>query len=440
MSGQHGRASEAVVRTSPRLTIVCGLALFVVLFVGGGSWAYLANLAGAVIAQGSVVVAGKPKSVQHLDGGIVSEIRVREGQAVGKGELLIRLDDTLLRANLNIYRNRLREGIARKARLVAERDGAENVTWDTSLLELLGVDQDAAVRRGQLRLFEARKATRLGQISQLREKIAQFQSQTRGITALQSSKTAQLTMLDSELEGIRSLKKEGLAANSQLMGLERQREQLVGQNAEHDAELARIQNSISETKIQTLQIDREFRQSVLTELRQVEQEVNDMTQQFHATSEQLKRVEIRAPVAGAVHELGIFTIGGVIGAGAPVMQIVPQNEKLEIEANIAPQFVDELYVSQPTTLRFSAFNQRTTPELAGAIDGISANVVVNEQTGESFYKVRISVSAVELERLGGQALVPGMPVEAFIKTRERTAFNYLIKPLSDQLHRAFREE
>ena len=247
-------------------------------------------------------------------------------------------------------------------------------------------------------------------------------------------------MLADELKGLRALKSKGLAANSQLLGLERQHEDLVGQRAEHDAELARVQNSISETKIQILQVDREFRQSVLTELRQVGQEVNDMTQQYHATTEQLRRVEIRAPVAGLVHQLGVATIGGVIAAGAPILQIVPQEGQFEIEANVEPQFIDELYPGQPAALRFSAFNQRTTPELNGTVKSISANVVTNENTGLSFYTIRISVPKPELERLEGQALVPGMPVEVFVRTREQTALTYLLKPLSDQIRRAFREE
>jgi len=187
-------------------------------------------------------------------------------------------------------------------------------------------------------------------------------------------------------------------------------------------------------------VEREARQSVLTELREVEQEVNDMTQQLHATVEQLKRIEIKAPVNGIIHELSVFTIGGVIGPGAPILQIIPQDEQFVIEANVEPQFIDELYPKQPTTVRFSAFNQRSTPELNGTIEGISANVVVDEQSGVPFYKVKVGVSQTELARLNGQQLIPGMPVETFIKTRDRTALNYLIKPLLDQFNRALREE
>ena len=427
-------------KTSGRPVILTGLSLVILLFVVGGAWAMFANLSGAVIATGQVAVLGKPKTIQHLDGGIVAEIKIDNGDSVSKNDLLIRLDDTLLNANLNIYQNRLREGVAQRARLVAERDNLDEVVWDEGVLKPFEMNISPEARQGQERLYEARLSTREGQISQLREQIKQFRNQRTGIEALKASRKTQLGFLDDELKGIRSLNEKGLSTKSQLMGLERQREEIIGQIAEQHAELARIQNSISETEIQILQVNREFRQNVLTELRQVEQEVNDMTQQLHATVEQLKRIEVKAPVSGIIHELSVFTIGGVIGPGSPVLQIIPQDEGFEIEANVEPQFVDELYSGQSATLRFSAFNQRTTPELNGTVKGISPNVVVNEQTGLSFYKIRLTVPEVELARLNDQPLVPGMPVEAFIKTRERTALNYLLKPLSDQINRAFREE
>ncbi len=428
------------VKTSGRGTIIAGLVWLLILFVGGGAWAYFANLSGAVVASGVVAVYGKPKTVQHLDGGIVAKINVATGDRVEKGQSLIRLNDVLLIANLNIYSNRLREGLARKARLTAERDDSDEIHWDDEFLTLLQLTQEPTIRRGQLRLFAARKSTSAGQISQLREKISQFKNQIEGVTALSQSKNAQLEFLDFELNGIRSLKKKGLVSQSQLMGLERQREDLIGQIAEHASELARIQNSIGETKIQILQIGREFRQTVLTDLRQTVQEVNDMTQQLFATREQLKRVEIRAPVSGIVHELNVFTVGGVIAPGAAITQIVPQDGNFVIEANIEPQFIDDLFPGQEAALRFSAFNQRTTPVLMGKLKVISANILTNQQTGQSYYVVKIELPKLYVDLLKGQKLIPGMPVEVFITTREQTALNYILKPLLDQIKHAMREE
>lgn len=428
------------VATSSRAVVLSGLALLVLLFVAGGAWATYASLSGAVIAPGQIAVLGQPKTIQHLDGGIVAEIAVDNGDTVEKGDLLVRLDDTLLKANQAIYQNRLTEALARRARLAAERDGAETISWDHPVLEVFDLDLPRDTRASQARLFKTRRATRLGQASQLREKIAQYDNQAKGIHALKGSKARQLALLEEELEGIRSLAEQGLTRKSQLMGLERQREEIIGQSAEDDAELARIANAISETEIAILQSGREFQEAVLGELAQVEAEINDMAEQLHATKEQLRRIDVRAPVAGIIHELSVFTLGGVVGPGSPILQIVPQNGGFEIEANIEPQFVDELYPGQPATLRFSAFNQRTTPELAGTLKTISPNVTINEQTGLSFYQVRLTVPDSELARLEGQAIIPGMPVEAFIKTRDRTPLNYLLKPLTDQIKRAFREE
>ena len=432
--------SKVLVHTSSRGTIITGLAFFFLLFAVGGAWAWLTNISGAVIAAGNVVVLGKPKAVQHLDGGIASEILVEDGDVVKQGDVLVRLNDTLLSSNINIYKNRLRENLAQKARLLAERDERDAIQWNTKTLEDFGIEPDQAVRKSEQKLFDARKNTRFGQVAQLQEKLAQFENQISGIEAVKASKSNQLRFMDDELEGVRDLKGKGLALNSKLMALERQREELLGVNAELDANIARIQNSISEARIQILQIDREFRESVLTDLRRLETEINDLSQQLIATSEQLGRIEIKAPVAGVIHELSIFTVGGVIAPRQVIAKVIPQNEKFVVEADLDPQFVDELYPDQPATLRFSAFNQRTTPELNGRLRSVSADTVMNEKTGVATYKIRLDTTESEIARLGGLAVIPGMPVEVFLKTRERTPLNYLLKPISDQIYRAFKEE
>lgn len=432
--------SKVLVHTSSRGTIITGLAFFFLLFAVGGAWAWLTNISGAVIAAGNVVVLGKPKAVQHLDGGIASEILVEDGDVVKQGDVLVRLNDTLLSSNINIYKNRLRENLAQKARLLAERDERDAIQWNTKTLEDFGIEPDEAVRKSEQKLFDARKNTRFGQVAQLQEKLAQFENQISGIEAVKASKSNQLRFMDDELEGVRDLKGKGLALNSKLMALERQREELLGVNAELDANIARIQNSISEARIQILQIDREFRESVLTDLRRLETEINDLSQQLIATSEQLGRIEIKAPVAGVIHELSIFTVGGVIAPRQVIAKVIPQNEKFVVEADLDPQFVDELYPDQPATLRFSAFNQRTTPELNGRLRSVSADTVMNEKTGIATYKIRLDTTESEIARLGGLAVIPGMPVEVFLKTRERTPLNYLLKPISDQIYRAFKEE
>ncbi|MFK5980621.1 MAG: HlyD family type I secretion periplasmic adaptor subunit [Rhizobiaceae bacterium] len=431
---------EAEPNTRTSNLLMAGTIGALLLFGGLGGWLYFANVAGAVIGQGVVVVQGKPKTLQHLDGGIVTQINVTNGDFVEMGTLLVKLDDTLLRSNLEIYNNRLRETTARQARLLAERDGEVTILWSDKILNLLGVSVDEQIRAGQKKLFDVRKTTRTGQKELLEKKIAQFLSQKIGVNALKKSKDSQIALLEEELGGVRILKEKGLAPTTKLLALERQKEDLVGRNAEHDAELARINNSISETEIQILQVEREFQQSVLTELREIDQEVNDVSQQLHATSEKLKRVEIKAPVAGIIHELAVATIGGVVSPGSAILQVIPQDDKFEIEVNIEPQFIDELTAGQHTVLRFTTFNQRTTPEIDGAVKNISPNSVINPQTGIPFYKVMVEVAPLELTKLNGQKLVPGMPVEAFIQTKQRSPLSYLAKPLLDQMRHVGREE
>lgn len=417
-----------------------GLLLFMFLFVIVGGWLWLASIAGAVVASGAVGVIGKPKIIQHLDGGVVVEISVDNGDSVEQGDLLIRLDETLLRSNLDIYKNRLREAVSRRDRLVAERDGLRNIVWKEGIFERLGFEPTQEFRDGQAKLRQARQSTGRGQVSQLDEKIHQFENQIEGLEALKTSKTAQSQMLEGELTNMRTLRAEGYASDNRVLTLERQIEDFTGQIAEHNAEISRVRNSIAETNIQISQVDREFDQSVQTELREVELSIKDMEQQIIATQQQLSRIDIRAPVSGVIHELGIFTIGGVVPPGGVVMQIIPQDQKMEFEVNIEPQFIDQVYPGQDARVMFSAFNTRTTPELNGKISRISPNTIVNEEAGMAFYLVNVIVPEAELARLNGQVLVPGMPVEVFITTESRSPLNYLVKPLTDNFRRAMREQ
>ena len=436
----EGRKDRPVVKTSSAGLIMVGLMCFGLLFFAGGAWAYFTKLSGAVIAQGQVVVQGKPKVVQHLDGGIVARLLVDNGDKVSAGDTLIKLDDTLLSANLKIYENRIQEAASLRDRLIAERDGKEAVEWDGELLTLLKLDVDQQSRDAQIRLMEARRASRDGQVSKLGDQVKQLENQLGGIDAQSVSKKAQLGFIEEELAGVRELKQKGLASTNRLMSLERQREDINGSIASYRSDTARIRNAISETEVQILQIDREFREQVLTELRQLEQNINELVQQYQATQEKLNRVEIKAPVSGIVHELAIFTVGGVIAPGSPILQIIPETGGFELETSIEPQFIDELYPGQHASVRFSAFSQRTMSDLDAAIRNISPDVVVDERTGISSYKVWLSVADDELAKLEGERLVAGMPVEVFIRTRERTPLSYLLKPLMDQIERAFKEQ
>lgn len=431
---------KPAVKTSYRWTMWAGLLAFLVLFGGIGAWAGIAQLSGAVLASGVVVVEGKPKTIQHLDGGSVAEILVSNGDIVQPNDVLVRLDRSLLETNLEIYKGRIVEFFAGKARLQAERDEAQTIDWADPVFDKLGIAAVDRVKAAQSILLTARRTTRLGQIAQLNEKIDQFNKQIEGVDALKTSKADQIALLNQELKGLEKLLENGHVPLPRILALQRTKADLVGQLSEHEAERSRLKNSISEIKIQILQVSREFRQSVLTELRQVDQDAREMIQQYHATREQLERVDIRAPVAGMIHELAIFTVGGVVAPGGEIMQIISQNDRIDLEVNVETQFRDEIFVGQFTTIRLPAFNQRTTPELDGEIRSISPSSIVDEKTDAAFYKVNLILKQDQIAKLKGQRLVPGMPVEAFIQTRKRTVFSYLTKPLTDQIARAFREE
>ncbi len=427
------------VNTSNKIVATFGLVLFFGLFVAGGAWLYFAELSGAVIAQGLVAVQGKPKSVQHLDGGIIAELNIEDGDIVIPGQLLVRLNDTQLNSSLEIGKNKIRELVARKARLKAERDDLVQIAWEDEFLFDLDIKIVSGVKAGQQKLFEVRRETRLGQVSQLHEKISQSKNQIDGIAGMTQSIDTQMVMVAKELGIVSGLKKKGFATNLQLINLQREKENLNGQNAKLISQKAQTLNAISEVKIQILQVDREFRQLLLKELRDVEEEINNIVQQLLAANDKLQRIEIRAPVGGIVHELSIFTIGGVIGPGATILQIIPQDKGFEVEARVEPQFVDQLYPGQAANLTFSAFNRNTTPQITGKISRISPDVVVDKQTGAQYYKLRLSMTNDELARLGEKNLLAGMPVEVFVQTKKRTALNYILKPLIDQIRRAFKE-
>ena len=432
--------NEEAVKTDLAAPLMMGVATFLLLFGVVGYWFVTGNIAGAVIAPGVVAVKGKPKTIQHLDGGIVAEIRVADGEVVNKNETLIRLDDKLLKTNLKIYKNRIEEALVLDARLRAERNNLARINWSIPQFIPVKITPNSKIKESQQELFDLRRITRNGQKAQLEETINQYGNQINGVNGLIGAKNNQLKFISEELLGLRKLYEKGNTTLTRILNLERQKADLVGQLAEHSSELARINNSINETRIQILQLDREVRQTAQTEMQTNRIEINGLVQQIIATEEQLKRIEIRAPVSGIVHELSVFTVGGVIGPGAPIMQIIPQTSGVNIEAHVEPQFIDKLFEGQKTNIRFTAFSKDETPEVEGKIIVISASSIVDEATKRSFYVVTLELTSDELEKLAGKKLVPGMPVEVFIQTRMRTALNYILKPFLDQVYRAFREE
>lgn len=431
--------THSVLNTDFSRPMFWGYIAFTLLFGGIFTWFAFAPLASAVIAPGSVIVKGRPQLIQHLDGGIIREIFVHNGDVVKKDDTLVRLDDVLLLANLEIYRNRLRDASAKKARLETERDDKNSITFDNENYQSFFIGDETSARQRQQELFETRRISQSGQMAQLDEKIFQLNNQINGVEGLLKARNEQLHLIDKELKGLKYLQEKGIASLNRVLAVEREKVELIGQIAEYQAERARIENTISETKITKLQVRRQFQESVLTELQETSNQVYDLVQQILATTKQLERIDIKAPINGIVHELSINTVGGVIPPGGTVLQLVPIEEGVELEVNVEPQSIDELYVGQSAVIRFSAFNQRTTPELKGKVHIISPSSITDERTGVSFYRVIIDTPQSELEKLGGLKVIPGMPVEVHIQTQEQTPLTYLLKPFLDQFRRAMRE-
>jgi HlyD family secretion protein len=416
-----------------------GIALLVVLCGGVGGWAATTEISGAVIAPGVLVVDTNVKKVQHPTGGVVGEIRARDGDRVSIGDIVVRLDETVTRANLAIVLRGLDELVARKARLEAERDGLEGIAFPSEFIERLGELQVAAIVAGERKLFDLRQSARVGQKSQLRERIAQLLEEIGGITAQIKAKAQEIVLIQRELTGARDLWEKNLMPITKLTQLEREATRLEGERAQLTATSAQSKGKISELELQIIQVDRDLASEVGKELREVDAKIGEFVERKVAAEDQLKRIDIRAPQDGVVHQSVVHTIGGVINAGEQLMLIVPSADNLIVEAKFAPQDIDQVKIGQRAVVRFTSFNQRTTPELNGVVTRVSADTTVDQRTSAPYYTLRISLSREEIARLGEVTLVPGMPVESFIQTGDRKVISYLMKPLSDQVMRAFRE-
>jgi HlyD family secretion protein len=428
------------VTRSIRLHLAAGLALVGLLAGGVGGWAATTHLAGAVVASGHFVVDSYPKKVQHAKGGIVGEIRVQEGETVKAGEIVLRLDATQTRANLAIVTKRLNELHARLARLEAERDDRAAIDFPPDLsMDSTDPDIISAVR-SETRLFEFRREARNARKAQLAERIAQYEHEIEGLKAQETAYAGGLTVLRTEIASQESLHDKGVVSVQRLNSLKTQAATYDGERGEKIAYQAQTQGKITETRLQILSIDQDMKTEVGRELREIQGQIGEFVERKVAAEDELKRIDILAPQTGIVHQLAVHTVGGVVNPAETIMLVIPEGDDLALEVRIAPRDIDQIQPGQRAVLRLSAFNQRTTPELSGRVSRIAADLTVEERTGLSFYVVRIAVPHEEMQKLGGLTLLPGMPAEAMIQTGERTALSYLVKPLADQLNRAFREE
>jgi len=422
-----------------RRTHLAGYAVLA-LFAGTlGVWAAFAPLAGAVIAPAQFVVDSNIKKVQHQNGGVVAELRVREGDKMVEGDLLIRLDDTVVRANLQIVQRQLDELLARSGRLEAERDQLPSVRMPPALLLRLGNPDVSSLIASEERLFDIRRAARDGLRAQMGKRIEQLRAEIDGLTEQRAAKERESAMILRELTGVRELFRQNLVQITRLSQLEREAASLDGARGQLTAQIAQSQGKISETELQILQVVEDLRSEAMKELREIQGRVGELLERRTAAEDMLKRIEIRAPVSGYVHQMQVHTIGGVISPAEPAMLIVPTGEVLHLEAKVSPVDYDQVTLGQEAVVRLHAFNQRTTPELNGKVSRLSADVTREAQTGQVYYVIRITLPTTELARIEPLQVTAGMQADAYLKTFDRTPFSYLARPIKDQFVKAFRE-
>ena len=427
---------------SARAPLFLGVFGLVVLFGGFMAWATITLISGAIIAPGRIEVDQNRQIVQHPSGGVVSEIFVQEGDVVQAGDILVQLDTEQMASQLAIIEGQLFELMARRGRLQAERDGAEDVEFDDELIEVAAQDPNVAeLSDGQRNLFLARNESVENEIEQLQQQRAQIQNQIGGFQAQEEALATQLELIKEELANQQSLLDRGLAQASSVLALRRQEASLNGQLGELAANTAQARERISELSIQELQLSTRRREEAITRLRDLRYQELELVEQRAALKADLERQAIRAPVSGIVYNLRVQTLRSVIRAADPVLFLIPQDRPLVIATRVDPIHIDQIVPGQSVNLRFSALDQRNTPELQGQVTLVSADAFEDEnRSGLTYYRAEIVLDAGEIDRLPeGQVLIPGMPVEAFIRTDDRTPLAYLVKPLADYFNRAFRE-
>ncbi|WNM62100.1 HlyD family type I secretion periplasmic adaptor subunit [Candidatus Nitrospira neomarina] len=426
--------------TSLNRHIAVGLLLILILVGGVGGWAAVEEISGAVIAPGIIVVETKAKRVQHQEGGIIKEIRVQAGDLVKAGDLVVKLDDTVVQANLSMIMSELGELEAQEVRLIAERDGHAQMHYSSELMDR--GKQEPAIAGSlsdQRALREARGSALQGRKAQLNEQIAQLEDHIRGLAVQRSAKTESIQLINERLEALEPLLLKGLVLATEVTILKRDRAELVGDRGGLVSQIAQAHETISERRLHIIQIEDEFRSAVLEDLQVVRARIAQLHEEQIAALDKLRRVEIRAPRTGYIHQLNVHTVGGVVGAGETLMLIVPREDVLIVEAQLQPTDVDQVQAGQAAIIRLPGFNQRTTPELTAHVTTISADLTRDEVTGTNYYLAQLLIGDRELTKLEDKKLVPGMPIEAFIQTGERTILSYLVKPMTDHIAHAFKE-
>ena len=426
------------IKTSLKGPIVSGLTILLIFIVGATVWASSAKLASAIIAVGQLKVDSNRKQIQHLDGGIVNEIIVSDGQRVKKGDTLVILDPVQAKSSLGIVAGALFTAELKRSRLQAERDNTDQPDF-TRFLHREHEDKNSLID-AQQSLFSIRRSVQVSQQEILHQQIENLKSQILGFESQQASTQTQIEISKDELVNLRNLKARGLVGNERLLELERNLAQLEGRAGELVSSIASAKASIDEKRLELIRVKRSFHEQVLAELQDVESEIIDLQERANAATHHLQQMVVKAPVDGLIVGLNVHTEGGVVVPGQLLMEIVPDNDALIVEGQVLPTDVDDLRVGQSARVKLSGLQQRTTPELTGMLQYVSADSMLDERSGMTYFIIRVSIAAEELAKLPSEGLIPGMPAEVFVQTGERTALEYLLQPLSDTIDRAWREK
>lgn len=424
---------------SARMPMVLGGIALLVLVGGFGGWAALTNIAGAIIATGQIEVERNRQVVQHLDGGVVDKVLVREGDVVKAGDVLIQLDADQLASDLALVEGQLFEYMARIGRMTAERDDADEISFMPLLVQNSGRPEVAELMQGQENLFRARLETVERETEQLAKRRDQIGSQVEGIDAQSKALATQLGLIEKELADQQSLLDRGLTQQGRVLSLQREQARLAGVLGELTANRAQAEGRMTEIDIELIKLKASRREESITRLRDMQTNQLQLLEQRHSILQRMERLDIRAPVSGIVYGLTVTTPRAVIRPAEPVLYLVPQDRPLVIMAQVEPIHIDQVHVGQEVRVRFSALDARTTPELVAHVVQISADAFTDERTQHSYYRAEVELDDGELEKLNGQPILPGMPVETYLRTADRTPIAYLVKPFTDYFNKAFRE-
>lgn len=435
--GDGGNAISIVTDDSPIRNI--GVIVLICTFGVLGTWGYLAPIDSAALAPGFVTVKSHRKTIQHLDGGIVSELIAKDGELVHEGDVLIKLDTTEIKAQLEIIRGQFVTLSAQVARLSAERDNKNQVIYPDTLGDLTDIHiRDA--RKSEDQIFFSRKNAHEGEISVLKQRISQLDSKIKGLQGQRTSKTQLMASYGEEVRDLKELLAEGFADRQRLRDIERNHAMVTGEIASLTAEIAGNEIQKGETRLQILQLEKQFQEEVAAKLGEAQAQLYDVSQRLIATKDKVNRTEIRSPADGRVLGLSVHNIGSVITPGHPILDVVPQTEELIIDAQVSPMDIDRVSIGLLAEVRFSAFKQVLTPKMQGKVINLSADRITDERTGNVYYQAQIELTPDSYQKLGDIELVPGMPAEVLISTGERTVVEYLMQPITNAIARAFIED